>query len=229
MATEYNLLARQLRVDLRHIHPRFLLISFMIYLPIYMITHSKRCLTIFRRKEMNKKIIIALLTLAIVNVGSLKAESMYYGAGAAFLDFSDNEISDSASLNAIFGRLGMQFNENIAAELRLGIGIGDDTLDIFGFDATVELDTLYGFYLKGGVPVSDAFYPYAVLGYSRGEATASVPGFGSDSSSESDFSYGLGVDFIVTDYVSVNLEYMNYLDKDGSEIDGFAIGFTVKY
>jgi opacity protein-like surface antigen len=88
---------------------------------------------------------------------------------------------------------------------------------------------MYGAYIRGGIPVSESFFPYVVLGYTRGEVTASVDGFGSFSESENDTSFGLGVDFDISQNVIINAEYMNYLDKDGTEIDGFSIGLVGKF
>ena len=43
-------------------------------------------------------------------------------------------------------------------------------------------------------------------------------------SDDSDFSYGVGIDFNVTDNVAINAEYMNYLDGSLFELSGFSLG-----
>ena len=80
---------------------------------------------------------------------------------------------------------------------------------------------------KAGVPVNETFYPYAVLGYTRGELEASVMGF-TVSESESDTSFGLGADFNFEGF-TLNVEYLNYLDKDEAEISGVSIGFSKSF
>lgn len=177
---------------------------------------------------MFKKSLIAGLGLSALLSGYVQAEN-YYGGNISFLDYSEEGIDDDASLTAIVGRLGTTFNENFSGEVRLGFGVGDDTVDVFGFDADVELDNMFGAYVRGGIPVTDSFFPYAIVGYTRGEVTASISGFGSESETESDVSFGVGADVNVNQNIIINVEYMNYFDKDGAEIDGFSIGIASKF
>ncbi|MBD3648422.1 MAG: porin family protein [Pseudomonadales bacterium] len=177
---------------------------------------------------MSKKLSKAMMgiVMSCLAVGTANAETGYYGGSFAFVDYSEEGIGDDASLNILYGRLGTRFNENFSGEIRAGIGIGDDSVNVLGTDVDLELDTLFGAYVRGGIQASETLYPYVILGYTRGEATASVSGFGSVSDSESDVSFGLGVDFDVSKTLTINFEYMNYLDKGGAEIDGFSIGIA---
>ncbi|MEX1033632.1 MAG: porin family protein [Cellvibrionaceae bacterium] len=164
--------------------------------------------------------LLGVLAGMIFSVASF-AQDMYAGGNLASLDFSVDGTSQEASLTAVYGRLGTSFTDNISGEIRLGLGVGDDT--IFGVD--VELENMFGAYVRAGLPVTEVIYPYAVIGYTRGEVD--VSGFSSES--ESDVSFGVGVDFGLGGGMAINLEYMNYLDKDGAEVDGFAIGFAKSF
>lgn len=177
---------------------------------------------------LNKSLVVAagLLSLASATAHS---EGAYYGGNLSFLDYSEDIIDDSASLTAIYGRLGTTFNENFSGEFRVGVGVGGDTVDVSGTDVGVELDSMFGAYVRGGIPVSENFFPYVVLGYTRGEVTVSASGFGSYSESETDTSFGLGADINVNSQFTINVEYMNYFDKDGAEIDGFSVGIASKF
>ena len=95
-------------------------------------------------------------------------------------------------------------------------------------DVDIELDSMFGAYVRGGLQAADSFYPYVALGYTRGEVTASVPGF-STSESESDISFGFGADVDINKKLTLNIEYMNYFDKDGTEVDGFSFGVVTKF
>ncbi len=178
---------------------------------------------------MYKRMAFATLFLSSVFCSTAQAEDGYYGGNFSFLKYSEQGVSDDASLTAIYGRLGTSFNENFSGELRVGLGMGDDSVEFDGLDVGVELDSMYGAYVRAGAPVSESFFPYIVFGYTRGEITASVSGFGSASASESDVSFGLGSDISVSQRVSINLEYMNYLDKEGGEISGFSLGVAGKF
>lgn len=172
--------------------------------------------------------LFASLTAMAVSATSL-AQETYVGGNAAFLDYSEDGIRDEASLTAIYGRLGSQFNEILSAEFRLGLGIGDDSIGFMGRDVDVDLKNMFGAYVRAGLPVTDVFYPYAVIGYTRGEVEYSLSGFGSDSDAESDVSFGVGSDFSLGQQMTINVEYMNYLDKNGVEIDGFSVGFAKSF
>lgn len=114
----------------------------------------------------------------------------------AFIDYSEPGID--ASVTAIYGRIGTSWNENFSGELRVGFGIGDDTVNVSGTDVDLEINRFFGAYIKVGAQVNEVFYLYAVLGFTRGEAEASVSGL-SATESETDVSFGLGADFNVSE------------------------------
>ncbi len=153
------------------------------------------------------------------------AQDLYFGGNFAFVTYDESGIGD-ASLNAISGRVGARFDENFSGEIRVGFGIGDDSVDVFGTNVDLSLKNFIGVYGRAGMPVTPSIFPYVVLGYTRGKAEADIEGFGSTSESESDVSFGIGADFDVdiAEDMKINIEYMNYLDKGGTEIDGFSIG-----
>ncbi|HEY9030462.1 MAG TPA: porin family protein [Kangiella sp.] len=168
------------------------------------------------KKTMIAGAIIASLSLATAVEAK---EGNYFGFGltqhsldAGFFD---------ADVTTLDGKVGTYFNENFSGELRLGLGVQDDT--VFGSD--IEIENYYGAYLRAGIPVTDGFYPYAIVGYTN--TKVGVSGGGSDS--ESDMSYGLGADFAISDSVDFTAEFMRYLDKDGVEVDGIGLGFKFKF
>ncbi|HTN32431.1 MAG TPA: porin family protein [Marinobacter sp.] len=177
---------------------------------------------------MYKNSLITILGLACFSSSVALADQNYVGASFAFVDYSEEGIRDDASLTMIAGRLGAKFNKNLSGEIRVGFGVGDDSVNVLGTDVDVELNTMFGAYVRGGVEVAKSFYPYVVLGYTRGEITLSVPGY-SRSDSESDVSFGLGADVDINDKLTFNVEYMNYFDKDGAEIDGFSLGLVTRF
>lgn len=171
-----------------------------------------------------KTSILSTLLAASVASASISASAaeLYAGGSFAVLD------SDEVTLNAVYGRFGAFFNDNISAEARLGFGVGDDTVNYDGVDVKAELDNVYGAYLRGGIPAGEIFYPYAILGYTKGKLTASAYGV-SASDSESDLSFGVGADFNVTEALKINAEYMSYMDKDEAELTGFSVGVAFSF
>jgi len=175
------------------------------------------------------KIVRSITCGALLAVsGTVFGDDIYYGANVAFIDYSEEGVAADASVTALYGRVGTSFNENFSAEARIGFGLADDTVTIFGEDIDVELNNYFGAYLKGGAQVTEVIYPYAIIGYTRGEVEYSAFG-ASISESESDVSFGLGADLTVTDGMTFNIEYMNYYDKDGAELSGFSVGFISRF
>jgi hypothetical protein len=169
----------------------------------------------FKKTSLLSSIVAASIASASI---SASAAELYAGGNFAVLD------AEELTLNAIYGRFGALFNENLSAEARIGFGVGDDTWD----GEKYEIDNFYGAYVRGGIPVGEVFYPYAIVGYTKGKISSSGP-FGSDSASESDFSFGVGADFKVTDTLKINAEYLSYLDKDEAELTGFSVGVSFSF
>ena len=115
------------------------------------------------------------------------------------------------------------------------------------FEADTELDDLYGLFLRAGMPAG-SFYPYVLLGYTEGKgetssgrfvASGNVNGLTGrqtltaelerDDETESDLSYGVGVDYRFNDSVAVNAEWISYLDKDDAQISGLTLGLVYSF
>jgi opacity protein-like surface antigen len=155
--------------------------------------------------------------------------TVYYGGNLAALKYTEAELHDDATIKSFYGRIGLQLNSNFSGELRAGMGLRDEAIDVFGTDVDLELDHFYGAYLRGGFQASDEVSPYVIIGYTKGELTGSAPGAESATVSESDMSLGFGVDFLVDNLVTVNIEYMRYLDKDGFDVSGPSLGISSSF
>lgn len=92
----------------------------------------------------------------------------------------------------------------------------------------LEVDTVLGLYLVGQTTAGGAVSVYGIVGFTLVDFTVDVDGgilgSGSDSDDESDLSYGFGANFDVSDKVSLNIEFMQYLDKDDFEASAVSVG-----
>ena len=171
---------------------------------------------------MNKPFLAtALITAITFASGSAYAEKIsgnrYVGASFGFLMIDPDDGQD-ADLSTISGRIGGFINDYVAAEARAGTGIAGDTIE--GVD--VDLTYLFGAYARIGAPINNQFFPYVLVGYSRAE----IDWGGKDS--ETDTSYGAGLDFQVVNMI-LNVEYANWIDKDGVTLDGISVGFSTNF
>lgn len=172
---------------------------------------------------MFKKLTTISIAVAALSFGSQAMAEHYVGGNISAYKVDIDGV-DNANLVALYGRLGTEFTENFSGEIRVGTGIDDDKIG----PVKVELNHFYGAYVRGTIPIADAFYPYAVVGFTRTELEVKVPGF-SEKDSGSDVSFGVGADIRLTSNTDLNLEYMNYYDKDEVSLDGFSLGFTYRF
>lgn len=176
---------------------------------------------------MLKKSLAALAITALLT-GTAQAQRNYIGGNLALLDYSEDTVSDDASLTGLVGRFGVFINRNLAGEVRFGVGLGHDTLTINNLDADIELDYMFGGYLRGVFPINKSIAPYIIGGITHGELTASVAG-ANYKLSDKDISFGAGVDLALLQGIGLNFEYMNYISTGGVDIDALTVGITKKF
>ena len=167
-----------------------------------------------------KKILLVIALAFFYNSPSFAAGQgeSYGGLQYAIVEVDFDGIGD-VEPTALVGKLGHFFNDNIAIEGRLGIGLQDD--DIFGVD--VEIDSLFGVYGVFHASSSSETTFYGVLGYTDAEAEFSGPG-GSAEGDESSFSFGFGVNIS-----GLNIEYMSYIDEDDTDATAISIGYVTRF
>lgn len=167
---------------------------------------------------------VVLSVAVALAVGSVVAHAdPYAGVNLTKVNYKEDGF-DTASPTALTFRLGNQFNQNLAVEGRLGLGLSEDQVE----GITVELDRYFGVYAKAILPASETFSIYGLVGYTDGDLTFSIPGF-SLSSSDSDFSFGFGVDIQVSKTVILNAEFAQLVKGDGFEVEGVSFGLGFKF
>jgi outer membrane immunogenic protein len=176
----------------------------------------------------------SLLLVTTASIAGTEGEN-YVGAQYAVSYYNEDGISKEFNPTLAIGRFGHFFTPNFSIEGRLGFGLQDDTqfLPEFGsgYDATLELDRLFGLYATGHINITESSSIYGVLGASKVKGTASVPSFPSLESTEdnSSVSYGVGADIGIGSTVALNIEYIRYLDKSEFDLDAVAVGAIFKF
>lgn len=153
-------------------------------------------------------------------------------AGYAGLDYVSADINpdhggsaDPSALQFKFGSW-INRNETLGGELRLGLGIGDDSL---GGGVDVEIDRYYGAYFRGQFPNTLPVRPYGLIGLTRVETTVDYPDGGSSGDNYSGLSLGLGADISLTDVVFLSVEYLRAVDSGGDEINNIGVGLNGRF
>ncbi len=176
----------------------------------------------------------SLAAIALISCTTLvQADSSYVGGSMGFIELSNQSVPD-ISFTTLSAKAGKSLNDNFSAEFRLGSGVSNESLSATGGEVTFDVENYYGVYLKAGNAVNEAIYPYFVVGYTKLKlgAETQVNGFGntsftaSASDSESDISYGIGLDLGNKADIIFNLEYINLLNKNGTKLNSFSFGLT---
>lgn len=166
----------------------------------------------------------SLLLIAATTASTAYASDSYIGVNYSFLE-QPIANADDAKLNTVSLRVGTFFDRSFSGEIRVGTGIGEDTV---GGVLDVEIDQLIGAYLRSGVLTSGNLYPYLVMGVTQGKVTEKALGV-KRSESETDLSFGIGIDYTVKKSISFNAEYINYISKNSVDISGFTLGVAKRF
>lgn len=176
-----------------------------------------------------KAITIGVVT-AVLSSSNLvlagNAGSRYGGIQYAIATYSEDGVSEEPKPTALIGLLGANITDRFAVEGRLGTGLQDDTVTVSGADVTTEIDSLIGVYGIGHINLSGGSSVYGLLGLSRAELTFSYPdnpALDSTSDDKTGLSFGLGADIPVSNYVALNIEFVQYL-MSGFDLSAFSFG-----
>lgn len=179
---------------------------------------------------MKKYAVVTAIALA-----SVAAQAQIYGeVGYTSTNATQNIYGDGikASPSALRGFLGYELNPNLAVEGMVAFGMSDATVKVNGVSATgvkLEIDNAFGLYLKPKAKLNDQVEIFGRVGFARVKGTISAAGFGSESDSDSSFSYGAGLSYAINPTTSLNADYMQYRSKDGFKVNGFTFGVGFKF
>ncbi|MEX0729211.1 MAG: porin family protein [Aquisalimonadaceae bacterium] len=114
----------------------------------------------------------------------------------------------------IRGKLGAKIAQQVSLEGHLATG-GSDRAN----GTTLELDELYGLFVRGDIPISRYAGLYGLVGYS----TLKVSAFGG-SDTDSGVSFGVGGDFKVSNDTSLNIDWIRYIGETDYEYSALSLG-----
>ena len=149
------------------------------------------------------------------------------GQTYAEVSYSWMKLSSSGydvTSNDLIGRFGYEFTKYVGAEVFGAINVSSGSL----YGVSVKVDNAYGAYLKLRTEAAQGFELFGKLGVVHATVNASVPG-ASASSSDSSFSYGVGVQYTFSGQWYAQVDWMSYYDKSGDTIRGPSIGAGLRF
>ncbi|MBW3141430.1 porin family protein [Ferrimonas balearica] len=169
---------------------------------------------------------IVILTLALLALPSRADwdfsainQGNWYIGGQLNYGWVDTNFGDANPV-ALHVLGGYQFNPYIGIESRIGLGLADDEA---ADNIHIEVDSYYGLYLTGTLPMGDWVRLYALVGVTDLSLEQDLDSQ-SDTFGTSDLSYGLGLSLLATERLSFSLEFMQWLDKGEFDVAGMNLG-----
>jgi len=130
----------------------------------------------------------------------------YIGASAGVAFYNEDQIPQLTPTIAVF-RLGQQFNPYLAIEARLGTSVSGSN-DRYGDH--VDINVLYGGYLKGMLPVTPWFSPYIIAGLGGAQIHRNYPDFNTN---DAGISFGVGGEFNLGGGAALNVEWSRLVNN----------------
>lgn len=169
----------------------------------------------------NKK--LTMISAGIVALGSTAAlaQSGYYGSSSAYsydglylgasageVFYNEDGLGTISPTVAIF-RVGEQFSPFVAIEGRIGTSVAGSTWG--GYH--VDVQALYGGYVKGMLPFSPWFSAYAIAGLGGAQFHRNYPDYNSN---DIGLSFGAGSEFNLGGGASLDVEYARLTNGSNS-------------
>ena len=177
---------------------------------------------------MIKKSAIALACAAsLFTAASTAQASTYIGGSFSVLNYEE-PLLDDVTVAALNVRAGVNFNDYLSGEFRLGYGTKGDRISVMGAGVDFDLDSYFGAYVRAGFGSSMAVNPYAVVGYNRIRVSAAVSGT-KLSVKDHNFGYGVGFDVPLADDMVFNVEYMELHDENNFNLGGISVGVVKNF
>jgi hypothetical protein len=164
--------------------------------------------------------------LAAAGVGAIAilapAASAQVYAGAGYTIFQTDGPSGDINLGALMGRVGFKSNPFFGFEGEFSIGVQDESFNVLGQNVDVGLESEYGAFAVGYVPIPLVAEVFGRVGYANMTIDANAPGLGSAAADGSGLAYGGGVQFSPFPFTQLRFEYTRYEPEDG-EFDSFGV------
>lgn len=151
----------------------------------------------------------------------------YYGVSYNQATLIESGFSQEQEHKAVVLTAGRRDERGVSLELRVGVGL--DPIAVEGVaDTQISIDSLLGVYYKLYHEPDAQTTPYLMVGYSKLSIETDVASTLAEIEDKG-FSYGLGVDYVISPTSKVHVEYMSYIDQDSFALEMLGVGYLSRY
>jgi opacity protein-like surface antigen len=156
---------------------------------------------------------------SLVCLSSVASAQWTFSGGYA--NYNEEDSGVDINLGAIYASAGYEYTSGkmtFMPELRLGVGVADDTV----FGVNVEIDSFVVASIRGQYNVTDSFGVFLQPSYGRSAVSASAGGQ-SASDNTTEFGFGGGATFKLSETTALEASYESF---DGTDVISFGARFT---
>ena len=173
-----------------------------------------------------KRVLAVAAGLAAAAVIAPAASAQVY-AGVGGTVFQSDVDGVDVNLGALMGRVGFKTNPFFGVEGEFSVGVQDDDFDVLGQQVSVGLDSEYGAFAVGWLPIPLVGDLFGRVGYADLQVEASALGV-TASDGGSGLAYGGGFQFSNIPFTKLRLEYTRYEPDDG-EFDSVSVSALLQF
>lgn len=176
---------------------------------------------------MKRTLLATAAGIGVAAIAAPAASAQVYG-GVGYTVFQADVGGEDASVGALLGRVGFKTSPFLGVEGEFSIGVQDDDFDVLGQTVSVGLDSEYGVFATGWLPVPLVGDLFGRVGYANLSVSADAPGLGSFDQDGSGLAYGAGVELSSIPFTKLRLEYTRYEPDDG-EVDSLSVSALLQF
>ena len=179
---------------------------------------------------MNKLVLGMLLASSSFTVMAAESEpSTNWVGGISYINLSDEDEGLDISLGGVVGSFGYKIksgdNFYLTPEVRIGVGIKDDTIFYSGIGFDVELDRFLALSVRGQFELDNGVYIFVAPTYANAKFTVSAShGYSGASSTDSwELGVGGGVGYNFSNTTSAEGTFEQF---DGTDVFSLGLKFN---
>ena len=152
-----------------------------------------------------------------------------FGGAVQLADYKEDG-SDSFSPVALRLSLEKPLTDNLSVRGDYAFGIDPDSKDIEGVEIDFSLKQAFSGFVKVQTDDLGGFRLYGLFGVTKGEVRGRVEDLGLDESdTDSGISYGAGGSYTLEPGLTLEGEFISYLDEDNYTYRGLNIGLSKRF
>ena len=176
---------------------------------------------------MKRALLATAATLGAAALLAPAASAQVYG-GVGYTAFQADVNGENVTVGAVMGRVGYKTNPFLGVEGEFSIGVQDDDFNVLGTQVSAGLDSEYGVFATGWLPIPLVGDLFGRVGYAHLSVDADAGGLGSFSQDGEGLAYGAGFQPSSIPFTKLRVEYTRYQPDEG-DVDSLSLSALLQF